>query len=121
VALDESLRGLDPHDLESLAVRSGASYVVLKPMVLGGLSRCIELARHAAALNLGVVISHSFDGPVALVAAAALALALPTRIAQGLAPHPGLAAWPHIPLPIKDATLQVWRSPGLGLASELFD
>jgi len=121
VALDESLRGLDPQDLEALAERSGASFVVLKPMVLGGLSHCIDLARHAASLNLGVVVSHSFDGPVALMAAAALALALPTRLAQGLAPHAGLAGWPHIPLPIRDATLQVWQSAGLGLASELFE
>jgi o-succinylbenzoate synthase len=121
VALDESLRGLDPGDLETLAVRTGARFVVLKPMVLGGLSHCIELARHAAALNLGVVVSHSFDGPVALIASAALALALPTRIAQGLAPHAGLAAWPPVPLPIANATLQTWKAPGLGLAGGLFN
>ncbi len=120
VALDESLRGLGPRDLPALAARSGASFVVLKPMVLGGLSHCVELARQAAALDLGVVVSHSFDGPVALIASAALALALPTRIAQGLAPHPGLAAWPTIPLPIKDAALRVWQAPGLGLTAEWF-
>jgi o-succinylbenzoate synthase len=121
VALDESLQGLDPENLEALARRSGARFVVLKPMVLGGLSHCIELARHAAALDLGVVVSHSFDGPVGLIAAAALALALPTRIAQGLAPHAGLAAWRQIPLPITDATLNTWKTPGLGFDSELFD
>lgn len=119
VALDESLQGLDPEDLEALVRRSGARFVILKPMVLGGLSHCIELARHAEALDLGVVVSHSFDGPVGLIAAAALALALPTRIAQGLAPHPGLAAWPQIPIPITDAMLHVWQTPGLGFASEL--
>jgi L-alanine-DL-glutamate epimerase-like enolase superfamily enzyme len=121
VALDESLQGLKPEDLEALEERSGARFVVLKPMVLGGLSHCMELARHATALNLGVVISHSFDGPVALLAAAALALALPTPVAQGLAPHAGLAAWPQIPLPITNARLRTWNSPGLGLAEELFD
>ncbi len=121
VALDESLRGLDPSDLEPLAMRSGACFVVLKPMVLGGLSHCIELAQHAAALNLGIVVSHSFDGPVALIASAALALALPTGIAQGLAPHAGLAAWPRIALPIANATLQTWNAPGLGLASGSFN
>jgi o-succinylbenzoate synthase len=121
LALDESLQGLDPDHLEGLARRSGARFVILKPMVLGGLSHCIELARHAAALDLGVVVSHSFDGPVGLIAAAALALALPTQIAQGLAPHAGLAAWRHIPLPITDAMLQVWQTPGLGFASECFD
>ena len=93
--------------------------MVLKPMILGGLSRWLELGRRAGALDLGVVVSHSFDGPVALAAAAALALALPTRIAQGLAPHSGLAAWPPIPLPLTHAALQVWSTPGLGLAAEL--
>jgi o-succinylbenzoate synthase len=121
VALDESLQGFEPKDLGGLARRSGARFVILKPMVLGGLSHCIELARHAAALDLGVVVSHSFDGPVALIAAAALALALPTQIAQGLAPHAGLAAWRQIPLPITDARLRAWKTPGLGFASELFD
>jgi o-succinylbenzoate synthase len=120
VALDESLRGVEPERLEELAARSAARFVVLKPMVLGGLSRCLEWARYAMALNLGVVISHSFDGPVALIAAATLALALPTSIAQGLAPHAGLAAWPKIPLPISNASLRAWNTPGLGLAVGLF-
>lgn len=121
VALDESLQGLNPNDLEALARHSGACFVVLKPMVLGGLSRCLELGRRATALNLGVVVSHSFDGPLALIAAAALALALPTRTAQGLAPHPGLAAWPQIPLPVARGALHAWTSPGLGVASERLD
>jgi hypothetical protein len=81
----------------------------------------MELARHARALSLGVVVSHSFDGPVALTAAAALALALPTPMAQGLAPHPGLAAWPPIRLPIAHAALHAWNTPGLGLAAEWLD
>ena len=120
VALDESLRGIDPDALQAHALACGAGFVVLKPMLLGGLSRCLELGRRAAALHLGVVVSHSFDGPVALAAAAALALVLPTQIAQGLAPHPGLGAWPRIPLPITQAALHTWSTPGLGLAAELF-
>jgi o-succinylbenzoate synthase len=121
VALDESLQDLDPADLEALALTSGAGVVVLKPMILGGLSRCLELGRRARALNLGVVVSHSFDGPVALAAAAALALALPAGIAQGLAPHAGLTAWPPIPLPIVGAKLHAWSGAGLGPAAELFE
>lgn len=117
IALDESLAGLNPDDLAVLARRSGAGFVVLKPMVLGGLSRCLDLARRAAALNLGVVVSHSFDGPVALLAAAALALALPARTAHGLAPHAGLGAWPRTPLPIARGALHAWTAPGLGLAA----
>jgi o-succinylbenzoate synthase len=121
VALDESLQGLDPGDLEALALTSGASIVVLKPMVLGGLSHCLELGRRARALDLGIVVSHSFDGPVALAAAAALALALPSRLAQGLAPHAGLAAWPRFLLPIVGAKLHVWSGPGVGPAAEWLD
>ena len=121
VALDESLQDLDPADLRALSLTSGAGVVVLKPMVLGGLSRCLELGRRARALNLGVVVSHSFDGPVALAAAAALALALPAGIAQGLAPHAGLTAWPPIPLPIVGAKLHAWSGAGLGPAAELFE
>jgi len=118
IALDESLQGVGPDELEALARQSGASVVVLKPMILGGLSRCLKLGRRANALNLGVVISHSFDGPVALLATAALALALPTRTAQGLAPHAGLIAWPQHPLPISHGLLHAWSNPGLGIVSE---
>jgi o-succinylbenzoate synthase len=120
LALDESLQGLEAADLQALARRTGASVLILKPMVLGGLSHCLELAGRARSLNLGVVVSHTLDGPVALRAAAALALALPTAAAQGLAPHAGLGAWPKVALPIVDAGLQAWSSPGLGLAPEQF-
>ena len=120
IALDESLRDRNPQDLTTLARRASACVVILKPMVHGGLTRCLAMARQAHALGLGVVISHSFDGPVALIAAAALALALPTRMAQGLAPHGGLAAWPEVPLPILGGKLRDWSSPGLGSATELF-
>jgi o-succinylbenzoate synthase len=117
IALDESLRGLKPGDLAALVRNSGACFVVLKPMMLGGLSHCLTLARLAIALNLGVIVSHSFDGPVALTAAAALALSLPGRTAQGLGPHPGLTAWPQLPLPIMHGMLHAWTAPGLGIAS----
>ncbi|HEX6239392.1 MAG TPA: O-succinylbenzoate synthase, partial [Polyangiales bacterium] len=44
------------------------------------------------------VVTHLFDGPIALAAASVLALALQSpRLAAGLAPHAGLAAWPAAP------------------------
>jgi o-succinylbenzoate synthase len=118
LALDESLRGVDADDLERLVCRSRARVVILKPMLLGGLTHCLDLGRRAAALNIDVVVSHCFDGPVAMAAAGALALALPGRMAQGLAPHAGLDAWPTVPLPIQHASLRTWTAPGLGLAAE---
>jgi o-succinylbenzoate synthase len=120
LALDESLAGVDAANLEALVQLSGARVLVLKPMVLGGLSHCLDLGRRAAALGMDAVVSHSFDGPVALAAAAALALALPTRLAQGLAPHAGLAAWRSVPLPIHEATLRTWKTPGIGFSMEQF-
>jgi o-succinylbenzoate synthase len=118
IALDESLCGRHPDELEGLVRCTGARVVVLKPMLLGGLTHCLELGRRATALGVGVVVSHSFDGPVALMAAGALALALPATFAQGLAPHAGLASWPRVALPIVGAAFRDWRRPGLGIGRE---
>jgi o-succinylbenzoate synthase len=120
LALDESLTGVELVELDALVQRSGARVLVLKPMVLGGLIHCLDLGKRAAALGIDAVVSHSFDGPVALAAAAALALALPTRLAQGLAPHAGLGAWRPVPLPIEQATLRSWKTPGIGFSMEQF-
>jgi o-succinylbenzoate synthase len=98
------------------------SFVVLKPMALGGLGRCMRLAATARAQGAEVVVSHLFDGPVGLAAAAELALALrPTPVAgptpaAGLAPHPGLGVWPAAVSPaFQGARLALHDRPGLGL------
>lgn len=100
LALDESLQSdgvlADPcPSLFTLRVEAA----VLKPAALGGLVRCIQLAARAQGMGLGVIVSHLFDGPVALAAAGALALAVasPER-ASGLDRHPGLEAWPDVPI-----------------------
>ena len=118
-ALDESLQDtsafarVEPH-----LARLTCAAVVLKPMALGGFFACLELARRARAHALSVTLSHLFDGPVALAAAAHLAIALGSRShASGLAVHGGLAAWPEIPLPFLDPTSIVATSrPGLGIS-----
>jgi L-Ala-D/L-Glu epimerase len=68
--------------------------------------------------GLKVSVSHVFDGPVALAACAALALALAGQVAAcGLTPHPGLQAWPEMRLPfLRGAKLACWENPGLGMA-----
>jgi o-succinylbenzoate synthase len=88
LAADETMRL--PDALERLAASRACTAVVLKPMVLGGLSRCLALARAAHGAGLGVVVTHLFDGPVAVAAACELALAIGTPLACGLAPHPAL-------------------------------
>lgn len=118
LALDESLQGLDEAQVVALVRERQARFLVLKPMALGGLSHCWRLAELARELSVEVVLSHCFDGPFAWRAAAALALALPGELGQGLAPHPGLAAWPSRALPVSGGFLKNWPEAGLGAPAE---
>lgn len=113
LAADESL--LDERRWPEIA--AACRVVVLKPAALGGLFCALELAARAAEAGLDVVISHLFDGPVALAACAELALALPRPPrACGLAPHAGLAAWPPLEVPqVGSAWLAPARRAGLGI------
>jgi L-alanine-DL-glutamate epimerase-like enolase superfamily enzyme len=72
----------------------------------------LRVAERARGLGVGVVLSHCFEGPLAFRATAALALALPGGLAQGLAPHAGLVA--DRELPARHGTLSIWSEPGLG-------
>lgn len=115
LAADESLAvpGMWP----ALADRCRA--VVLKPTLLGGVGACLRIAQEAAARGLLATVTHTFDGPIALAAAAELALALPgTVLACGLDPHRGLAAWPAVAVPqIQEDRIVSAGAPGLGLPS----
>lgn len=119
LALDESLLGADWLDWKGPElVSSGVVAIVLKPMLLGGFSRCLSLASRARSLGLHVVVSHLFDGPIALSATAALGLATAgADCASGLDWHSGLEGWPSVPLPMI-SRCEVLRSdaPGLGLS-----
>ncbi|HEV8247374.1 MAG TPA: O-succinylbenzoate synthase, partial [Polyangiaceae bacterium] len=94
----------------------GVRVLVLKPMLLGLLGS-LRLAEQARAQALDVVVSHSFDGARAMATARTLALVLGTRpFADGLGPHPALAAWsaklaPHVLAP----SIQSWTAKGLGI------
>lgn len=118
LALDESLLGADWLDRRGAELASaGVVAIVLKPMLLGGFSRCLALASRARSLGLRVVVSHLFDGPIALAATAALGLATADAdCASGLDRHAGLEGWPSIPLSMI-SRCEVLRSdaPGLGL------
>ncbi len=118
LAADESLHATMCDPLE--VFRSGACQVaVLKPTVLGGAMRCRALANDARALGLEAIVSHTFEGPVALAACAELAFALPGTRAAGLAPHGGLAAWPIARLPqLRGDHLTATDRVGLGVELE---
>ena len=116
LALDESLQGLDVAAALQRLQAANASFAVLKPTALGGLTHCLALAERAQKIGIRAVISHCFDGPLAFRAAAALALALPADVAHGLSPHAALAGWPEPNPPAERGWLKAWSEPGLGLA-----
>lgn len=107
-AADESLRVLG----NRLAGATGCAAVVLKPALLGLIG-----ARRLAAQVRVAVVSHLFDGPVALAAAAELALAIGGNAAHGLDPHAALDAWPALAIPqlAGSADIRPSNLPGLGL------
>lgn len=94
LAADESL--LFPHERSALLAGRHAAVWVIKP-ALSGLRAARDLACLAQQHGIDVVITHLFDGPLALRAAQALALSLPKRPrACGLAWHAALWAWPTL-------------------------
>ncbi len=118
VALDESLQGHDAELWAARALDDGLVHaLVLKPGALGGLLRCVRLARMAARRGAPSSVSHLYDGPVSRAAAAELALALELPGAAGLAEHPGLDLWPPAVSPAFEGGFVVpHEASGLGLA-----
>lgn len=117
IAADESLR--DGSERARLAIADGCAAYVLKPAVLGGLRACLSLAEVAWSRGRSVLVTHLFDGPVALAAAAHLALALAARgpvLASGLdvahAKHLPLSPW--IASAADPSRVHRPASPGLG-------
>lgn len=74
VALDESLAGMPA---AALADHGYASAVVLKPTLLGGLSRSLAFAARADDLGMKAVVSSAFESGVGTLGLVALAAALP--------------------------------------------
>lgn len=70
VALDESLRHLEPRDLEG---RADVAAVILKPTLLGGVDRARRWAQQAIASQILPVISASFESGIGILGLARLA------------------------------------------------
>jgi L-alanine-DL-glutamate epimerase-like enolase superfamily enzyme len=121
-AADESL--VLPELVEPLLRAPGCVAFVLKPTILGGLLRTRSLALRALEHGKAVVITHLFDGPLAMAAAAELAFSLPAApLACGLDRHPDLEAWvtaaggyriPQLEVP---GRIRSSGGPGLGVVA----
>jgi o-succinylbenzoate synthase len=70
VALDESLASIEPDSLED---HGYARAVVLKPTLLGGISRTLRFAARASRLGMEPVISSAYESGVGTAALVALA------------------------------------------------
>jgi o-succinylbenzoate synthase len=119
-AADESLQNTE--DSEKLLEEKQFAALVLKPMALGGIFRCLDLARRAH--PKASVVTHLFDGPIALAAACELARAIPGALLDcGLDDHPGLALMPEVAPPhlCKDAKRSSPGGFGVGLSREQRD
>jgi L-alanine-DL-glutamate epimerase-like enolase superfamily enzyme len=90
IALDESLAVLDAAELERALASPRLAAIVLKPTLLGGFARCLELAAAARRHGVAPVASHMLEGPVGAAACRELARAIGADVPMGLAPHPGL-------------------------------
>lgn len=89
VALDESLRHMDPDELDDYA---GLRAVVLKPTLLGGFSNCAVWADRARAIGAYPVISAMLESGVGIVSMARFAASLCDEdTAAGLDTHRWLA------------------------------
>ncbi len=100
VALDESLIHTTP---ETLREHRYASAVVLKPTLLGGISRTLRLAEQAVELSMRPVISAAYESGVGTAALVALAADIgDVAVPAGLDTYRRLAEdvlEPRLPLP----------------------
>jgi len=82
IAIDESVRSIE--DTAQIINDSKIKFIVLKPMILGGVISSLELIKEAEKRNKNVVISSSFESAVGRSALVLLASAANHLFAHGL-------------------------------------
>lgn len=106
VALDESLVGIDPEVLEECRY---ARAVVLKPTLLGGISRTLRLAGRALRLGMTPVVSSAYESGVGTAALVALAAGI-----GDLAVPAGLDTYRRLSADVLVSPLDL-RAPGVSV------
>jgi L-Ala-D/L-Glu epimerase len=115
LALDESCRNLQTTDLHRL---SPLRRIILKPMVLGGLTPCLLLGQRAQQLGIEAVVTTTVDSAAGVWAATQLAAALDAggRLCHGL----GTGEWLQRDLgtapEIRQGEITIPATPGLGFS-----
>jgi O-succinylbenzoate synthase len=90
LALDESLATLSPVQLATALESPQLAALVLKPTLLGGVSRCLALAAEAHRHGVAPLVSHALEGPIGFAACIELARAIGADMPVGLGPHAAL-------------------------------
>lgn len=88
VALDESLVGMEP---EALGEHGYARAIVLKPTLLGGISRTMGLATRARELGITPVMSSAYESGIGTLGLVSLAASLNCEVPAGLDTYRRLA------------------------------
>lgn len=119
VALDESVAETG---VEAILDADAADVLVLKPMVLGGADRTVEIARRARDAGLDVVVSTTVDAVVARTTAVHVAAALAPIAPCGLATGDRLASDLALdPAPIERGSMRVPQAGGTGVDLDSLD
>ncbi len=87
IALDESLIELAPDDVARALESPHLAALVLKPTLLGGFARCLELAAAAHAHGVAPIVTHTLEGRIGTAACRELARAIGSDVPVGLATH----------------------------------
>jgi len=113
IAVDETLY---EHDLETIVNAGAADIIILKPMCIGGLDRCMDYAESVMNAGLVPVVTTTIDAVVARTAAVHLAAAIGSLPACGLATGEFLDEdLCEDPAPVDNGRINVPQSRGIGV------
>ncbi|HUU44238.1 MAG TPA: enolase C-terminal domain-like protein, partial [Acidobacteriota bacterium] len=116
LALDEEIE--TPADAIALIEEQMCDVLVLKPMVLGGISACLEIIAAAQRRGIGIVFTSSWESDIGIAATLHLAAAAgPVSRAAGLSTAGAIAdGIIERPLVIESGRLLIPEAPGLGFS-----
>ena len=83
IATDESVRSVE--DAKRFIDNGSISFIILKPMLLGGLILTLKIIRMAEAKNITPVVTSSFESAVGRINAVIAAASVKSNVAHGLA------------------------------------
>lgn len=120
IALDETLAELG--GVEAWLSSAAVDVLIIKPTIIGGIARAVQLKETAQRYNRSVVITSTFESNVGLMALVHLAAAISPGITCGLGTGSIFTAGFISPqLSVKNGAIAVPKKPGLGLDAPVWE